>query len=74
MTVFNLKDKLTFGKHKGSVIENLLCHENGLQYLEWCEQNIEWLRFSEEVQHLMQERNALWDDSQQDFGCWEFVL
>jgi len=42
---FSLSDKLTFGKHKGCTIEEIIEDDPG--YLEWAIDEIEWFELDE---------------------------
>jgi hypothetical protein len=58
--VWNLKDRLTFGKYKGNTIAEVV--SKNAQYLIWCSNSIEWFELSDSALQkvedtVMQQRN-----------------
>lgn len=61
---FSLSDKLTFGKHKGSTIEEVL--EDDPNYIEWAIDEIEWFELDQNATNKfndVQGYNDLLDDA-----------
>ena len=50
----DLDHKLTFGKHKGKTIEDVL--EDDPRYLRWCMENIDDFELDRAVEHLLHEK------------------
>ena len=60
-----LEDVLAFGKYKGYKIGDVIAHD--AQYIEWCVDNIDTFKVTEEVHELFKQnlgnaRDALLDD------------
>ena len=49
--LLGLKDKITFGKYKGSTIEEII--KINFMYLYWATENIDWFALTEEAQEAL---------------------
>jgi len=54
MKKFGLNDKLTFGKYRGKTIQEVIAINS--RYMEWVEENVEWLVLGEDVTKALNER------------------
>lgn len=55
-TIFTLIDKLTFGKHKGATIEEVI--DDDPSYLEWAIDEIEWFELDEAATKSLKNSNC----------------
>lgn len=47
--MFHLDSKLNFGRHRGMTVREVLALDDGATYLEWCNENLKWVRFTIET-------------------------
>ena len=49
--VYKLTDELTFGKHKGMTVEDVISEDS--DYMNWVVENVEWFRLDKEAEKFL---------------------
>ena len=58
--IYDLDDTITFGKHEGKTIQEIL--DNDAQYLHWCIQNLESFALSEAAMNVAKAKSPYFAD------------
>ena len=62
-TIFGLNSKLTFGKHQGKLVKDVI--ESNASYILWCIESIQWFELDEEADDALDD--ALYSDDEGDY-------
>ena len=61
---FKLTDELTFGKHKGTSVEDVISEDSG--YMNWVVENVEWFKLDKEAQSFLDQCLDIQDERNHD--------